>query len=74
MNLVIVGNMSEPHDIPHDLPGSQALNRAQAATLLQQSALLATQGRMIEELGSEMAKLRSCSASSSTAIAARSES
>jgi transposase len=50
--------MSEPHDIPNDLKGSQALNRAQAATLSQQAALLATQGRMIEELGSEMAKLR----------------
>jgi hypothetical protein len=58
VNLVIVGNMSEPHDIPNDLPGSQALNRAQAATISQQAALLATQGRMIEELGSEMAKLR----------------
>jgi transposase len=50
--------MSEPHDIPHDLAGSQALNRAQAATISQQATLLATQGRMIEELGSEMAKLR----------------
>ena len=50
--------MSEPHDIPHDLPGSQELNRAQAATLSQQATLLATQGRMIEELGNEMAKLR----------------
>ena len=50
--------MSEPHDIPNDLKGSQALNRAQAATISQQAALLATQGRMIEELGSEMAKLR----------------
>ncbi|MGA8764020.1 MAG: transposase [Candidatus Sulfotelmatobacter sp.] len=50
--------MSEPSEIPHDLAGSQALNRAQAATISQQAALLATQGRTIEELGLEMEKLR----------------
>jgi transposase len=57
-DFVIVGGMSEPSEIPHDLAGSQALNRAQAATISQQAALLATQGRTIEELGLEMDKLR----------------
>jgi transposase len=57
-DVVIVGSMSEPSEIPHDLAGSQALNRAQAATISQQATLLATQGRTIEELGLEMEKLR----------------
>jgi hypothetical protein len=57
-DFVIVGGMGEPSELPHDLAGSQALNRAQAATISQQAALLATQGRTIEELGLEMDKLR----------------
>lgn len=40
------------------MEGCRAFIRAQAATLSQQAALLATQARMIEELGLEMEKLR----------------
>jgi len=57
-DLVIVGGMSEPSEIPHDLEGCQAFIRTQAATISQQATLLATQGRTIEELGLEMEKLR----------------
>ena len=50
-DLVIVGGMSEPSEIPHDVEACRALNRAQAATI-------AAQDKKIEELGLEMEKLR----------------
>ena len=50
--------MSEPHGIPSEGPSSPAFIPAQAATLLQPAATLATQGRAIEELAVEREKLR----------------
>jgi transposase len=50
--------MIEPHEIPHDLDACQALLRVQAASLVQQSATIVSQNRKIEELATEMEKLR----------------
>ena len=57
-NLVIVRTRSEPHGIPSEGPSSPAFIPAQAATILQPAATIATQGRAIEELAVEREKLR----------------
>jgi transposase len=50
--------MSEPREIPNDLKACQALLRAQAASLSQQAATIASQVQKFEELSVEMEKLR----------------
>ena len=50
-NVVIVGGMSEPSEIPDDVAACRALIQTQAATI-------ASQDKKIEELGLEMEKLR----------------
>ena len=57
-DLVIVGGMIEPSEIPHDLAACQAVIRQQAALQSQQAATIASQQRKIEEFGVEMEKLR----------------
>jgi hypothetical protein len=57
-DLVILGPMSEPREIPNDLKTCQALLRAQAASLSQQAATIASQAQQFEELRVEMEKLR----------------
>jgi transposase len=50
--------MIEPHEIPNDLDACQSLLRVHAASLTQQSATIASQTQKIEELTTEMEKLR----------------
>jgi len=57
-DLVILCPMSEPREIPNDLKACQALVRAQAASLSQQAATIASQAQQFEELTVEMEKIR----------------
>jgi transposase len=50
--------MIEPHDIPNDLETCQALLRVQAATVTLHEATIASQAQKLEELTTEMEKLR----------------
>jgi transposase len=57
-DLVIISRMIEVHELPNDLRACQALLRVQAASLAQQSATITSQTQKIEELATEMEKLR----------------
>src|SRR6202140_970948 len=54
--------MIEPHELPQEIPndlrGCRAFIQTQTATISQQATTILSQGRTIEELGLEMAKLR----------------
>ena len=50
--------MIEVHDIPNDLDACQALLQAQAASLVQHVATITSKTQKIEELTTEMEKLR----------------
>ena len=50
--------MTEPLEIPNDPDACQSLLRVQAASLTQQSATITAQNQKIEELTTEMEKLR----------------
>jgi transposase len=60
--LAIVYEMIEPHELPQEIPndlrGCRAFIQTQTATISQQATTILSQGRTIEELGLEMAKLR----------------